>query len=191
MTNKIHNITTWFVNKKTMDFYNNEFDRNLCGKFKIPREILEQNLRDGSIKNINKFLNKISDSIFNIAISSIVNSTPAKIILQKIPFSWLEKDTIYYLRQAACEIVFNLSVNNNFWEKTNASNISNSTFSMHTDITSWLINDDIISMHAKNLINLSGITEYEISENNIWYYDKNNGTIHIVGKIDDSLKELK
>ena len=174
-----------------MDFYNNEFDRSLCGKFKIPREILEQNLRDGSIKNINKFLNKISDSIFNIAISSIVNSTPAKIILQKIPFSWLEKDTIYYLRQAACEIVFNLSVNNNFWEKTNASNISNSTFSMHTDITSWLINDDIISMHAKNLINLSGITEYEISENNIWYYDKNNGTIHIVGKIDDSLKELK
>ena len=187
----LHTIDTWFKNKTLLDYYNNDFKNNVIGKFKIPRKILNKWLDDDPNITEATLLDKVINAIGQVAINAIIISIPAKNTLPKLPFHWLEEDTMHCLRQAVCSYILNASVNDQFYERLNGSTMTSSAFNLTQDTTNWLLQGDALNIDTKNWIDKSGISHYVIcSANDLWTYSKN-GLVYIVGSVDAKvIKEL-
>ena len=189
----LHTVDTWFKDKTLLDYYNNDFTSNVIGKFKIPRKILNKWLDDNPNITETTLLEKVINAIGQVAINSIIISMPAKGILPKIPFHWLEleSDTMHCLRQAVCSYILNASVNDQFYERLNGSTMTSSAFNLTQETTNWLLQGDALNVDTKNWIDKSGIAHYVvIGANDVWTYSKD-GLVYIVGSIDAKvIKEL-
>ena len=187
----LHTVDTWFKDKTLLDYYNNDFTSNVIGKFKIPRKILNKWLDDNPNITERTLLEKVINAIGQVAINAIIISMPSKNTLPKLPFHWLEEDTMHCLRQAVCSYILNASVNDQFYERLNGSTMTSSAFNLTQETTNWLLQGDALNVDTKNWIDKSGIAHYVvIGANDVWTYSKD-GLVYIVGSIDAKvIKEL-
>lgn len=133
------------------------------GKLKFPASTIASiGIKEGQ-PGFDKAFKDLANNIANIWISAIHN---LKSPLREIEFNELETDTQYLLRQAVAEAVQHAVLNKNVWERVNASSVSYAgTFAV--DTTGWLLTVNMFGQIAINLIQTSGIDDYEV------VYDKN------------------
>ncbi len=176
----VQDISTWFGEAPTsfIDYFEDDFRGNTIGTLKFPAT---------SAARFNNIATEIDKAALANAVASSYLWGIVKLKwkqLGKTPFYMLEADTQKYLKDAVCEAVQFAVLNKQVWERVNASSISTNTFSVNQDTTSWILTADMYGKMAWNLIQISGIDEYEWVEEDVLFTGTEKGNVKIIGRTD-------
>ncbi len=183
----IHNIPKWFGTEDALlNYFEGNFNKNTIGKFKVPSSTLTRfnNFAD----DIDKWT--IINNLGEIAIDVIASSPKGK-KLRNIPWARLETDTQDKLKEGVCEMIQHMILNRTIWEKVNSSSVQTPTFSMSSDLVSWLLSADMVGHIARTSLEASGINEYDWLFYGEMIQETANGNIKVIAKADlDTLPEV-
>ncbi len=185
--NFIHNTERWFgTDAALLTYFEVSFLKNTIGTFKVPSSTLARYNNFATDKDKWDLINHLG----NISIDIITSSAKGK-KLKQLPWSRLEQDTQYKLKEAVCEMIQHMVLNRTIWEKINTSTVQTPTFSMSSDLVSWLLTSDMIGHIARTSIEVSGVNDYEWMFYGEMVKQTQNGNIKVIAKADlDTLPEV-
>lgn len=162
------------------------------GSFKVPATIIKRFRKE--VTNADGSITSVFDKsrAFNeVAITYLSAVYATYDILRKTKISWFKVITKENVRKSIYNAIEYASLNRQFWENVNGSNISNPNFSVSVDSTGWLLTTDMFGMKALNYLTNSGIANYEWVTEDVLFVRTGNGNVEVVGWADiDKFPEL-
>ncbi len=178
-----HNSKTWDI---TITGFEDStvFVGNTIGTFKVQSSMIKRFNDFANATDKERAFNAIADTF----IHGLINTAKSK-VLKTIPFDALEDDTRYYLQQAAYGAIQHAILNRTIWEQLNTSGITTPNFTINSDSTNWLLQEDKFGSFVKDAIANSGIAEYEWVTEDYLYTATGNGNVKVIARAD--LEQIK